>query len=292
MSLHERPLGISSPDGQVMLGIVSLPPPGVLPSGIGILIVVGGAQYRVGSHRQFVALARRLAAAGHTVLRFDFPGMGDSPGEPIAFENSQQHLACALTALQQQLPPPSRLVLWGLCDGASASLLYLQAQPDARLAGLVLLNPWVRSPASLAQAQVRHYYRNRLLQAHFWRKLLQGRIGWSALRELTTHLRQIRRPLHQSTHFSTRMAQGLAAHSGPVLLLLSEHDLTAQEFADQTNTQDLWRLPLSQAHVTRCLIAGADHTLSTGGTQNEMETTVLNWLAKLPPADHESPGSI
>ena len=38
----------------------------------GVLIVVGGPQYRVGSHRQFVLLARDLAAAGFAVMRFDF----------------------------------------------------------------------------------------------------------------------------------------------------------------------------------------------------------------------------
>ena len=30
----------------------------------GVLLVVGGPQYRVGSHRQFVLLSRALAAAG------------------------------------------------------------------------------------------------------------------------------------------------------------------------------------------------------------------------------------
>ena len=44
----------------------------------GLLIVVGGPQYRVGSHRQFVLLARNLSIAGIPVMRFDYRGMGDS----------------------------------------------------------------------------------------------------------------------------------------------------------------------------------------------------------------------
>ncbi|MEQ8659382.1 MAG: hydrolase 1, exosortase A system-associated, partial [Gammaproteobacteria bacterium] len=41
-------------------------------SATGVVVIVGGPQTRVGSHRQFVLLARRLAAAGYPVLRFDY----------------------------------------------------------------------------------------------------------------------------------------------------------------------------------------------------------------------------
>jgi len=52
----------------------------------GVLIVVGGPQYRVGSHRQFLLLSRRLAAEGHPVMRFDYRGMGDASGAMRGFE--------------------------------------------------------------------------------------------------------------------------------------------------------------------------------------------------------------
>ena len=95
MSSHEHPLVIPGPKAQDMLGIVSLPAPDAPQQNTGVVIVVGGAQYRVGSHRQFVQMARLLAAAGYPVLRFDFPGMGDSPGAPVAFEDSAPHIAAA-----------------------------------------------------------------------------------------------------------------------------------------------------------------------------------------------------
>jgi hypothetical protein len=68
-------------------------------------------------------------------------------------------------------------VVWGLCDGASAALLYLDASADPRIAGLCLANPWVRSEATLAKTQVKHYYTQRLRQPEFWRKLLSGRLN-------------------------------------------------------------------------------------------------------------------
>ena len=97
MNVQEQPLQIAG-DGFDMLGILSLPAPGTPTLRTAVLIVVGGAQYRAGSHRQFVLLARRLAAAGYPVLRFDLPGMGDSPGDPVPFENTAPHIAAALDA--------------------------------------------------------------------------------------------------------------------------------------------------------------------------------------------------
>ncbi len=203
MSSREQPVLIPGPNAQHMLGIVSVPAPSSPQVSTGVVIVVGGAQYRVGSHRQFVQLARFLAAAGYPVLRFDFPGMGDSPGEPVPFDDSAAHIAAAIDALHSSHPVKvDRVVLWGLCDGASASLLYMQARQDRRVAGMVLLNPWVRSEAGLARAQVKHYYRQRLMEPAFWRKLAAGGVGWQALRGLGRNLRAMRQKTPSNTHIS------------------------------------------------------------------------------------------
>ena len=82
MSYSETPQFIPC-GGERMLGILALP---AVPADIGIVLVVGGPQTRVGSHRQFVLLSRCLAAAGYAVLRFDYRGMGDSSGEQRGFE--------------------------------------------------------------------------------------------------------------------------------------------------------------------------------------------------------------
>src|SRR5690349_24048098 len=59
----------------------------------GVLLVVGGPQYRVGSHRQFALLCRRLAGRGVPALRFDYRGMGDADGAARTFESvrSEEH---------------------------------------------------------------------------------------------------------------------------------------------------------------------------------------------------------
>ena len=71
--------------GERLVGVVSEP---ALAGKLGVVVVVGGPQYRVGSHRQFVLFARRLATEGVAVLRFDYRGMGDATGRPRQFEET------------------------------------------------------------------------------------------------------------------------------------------------------------------------------------------------------------
>jgi exosortase A-associated hydrolase 1 len=159
--------------GDTMLGILARPD---MPADTGVLVIVGGPQYRVGSHRQFLLLSRSLAAAGFAVLRFDYRGMGDSEGHLRSFESVSADIAAAINKLQAQIPEVQHVVLWGLCDGASAALLYCDETKDARVSGLCLLNPWVRSETSLAQTHVKHYYRQRLMEKAFWAKLFTGQV--------------------------------------------------------------------------------------------------------------------
>ena len=92
MNFEERALGFSCHDSW-LYGILSLPEKVI---SRGILIVVGGPQYRVGSHRQFMLLARHLAAHGVPVMCFDCRGMGDSEGDARNFEGIEDDLYCAI----------------------------------------------------------------------------------------------------------------------------------------------------------------------------------------------------
>ncbi len=42
---------------------------------VGLLIIVGGPQYRIGPHRQYVHMARYCAAHGIAAMRFDYQGI-------------------------------------------------------------------------------------------------------------------------------------------------------------------------------------------------------------------------
>lgn len=262
MTFQEEVLCI--PIGQAALvGILARP---LQPEATGVVVVVGGPQYRVGSHRQFVLLSRMLAQAGYAVLRFDVHGMGDSEGRPCDFQDTGRDIAAAIQALQQVVPAVAQVALWGLCDGATATLLYWHDTQDARVTALCLANPWVRSETSLAQTHIKHYYLQRLGQADFWRKLLRGGIGPTVLAELARKLRTALSdkpaPAGQPT-YQERMAWAWSHFSGRILLLLSEHDFTAKEFLDHATHDSAWKNSLSHPRLVRHDQSGADHTFSS-----------------------------
>lgn len=267
-------------------GIISHPPASTPVQPIAVLIVVGGPQYRVGSHRQFVLLARALARRGFVAMRFDYRGMGDSEGAMQTFEGAGPDVQAALDALAGASPGADRLAVWGLCDAASAALMFATA--DARVAGIVAANPWARSEATLAAARVKHYYAARLAQPEFWRKLLGGGIDWrGSITSLLGNLRRSRaaRPTASAgaagETFHAKVARGLAGFRGRVLLALSGNDLTAQEFLQYVQSDAGWRAAWADPKVDRVDIADADHTFSRRAWQDAVEGATLDWLVKL-----------
>lgn len=253
------------------------------PATTGVLILVGGPQTRVGSHRQFALLARALAAGGVPTLRFDFRGMGDSEGEAAGFEAVDDDIAAALDAFQRACPALRRFVLWGLCDAASAALLYWRRRRDKRIVGLALLNPWVRSEAGHDRALLRHYYLDRLCQPAFWRKLFGGGLAWrSALGEAWLRFRRVRRsgattPSGTPSAFRDEMAAALQQFDGAILVVIAGNDLTGLEFADWGTTTAWRQRPMVRWHD----IAGEDHTFSSAAGRDAVSTLTLDWARTL-----------
>lgn len=280
MSWQEQALSFEC-RGHRLVGVLAAP---AQPSGeLGVVIVVGGPQYRAGSHRLFVKLARALAGAGIPALRFDVRGMGDSEGEFPGFEHLASDIAAAIDTLQRHHGAVARVALWGLCDAASAALLYLHETRDARVRHLCLLNPWVRSAQSLARTHVKHYYARRLLQRGFWLKLLGGRIGVKALCGLGANLRTALQHRHgpaagAPAGFQQRMAQAWAGFDGELLLLLAGEDHTAREFLEHTRADAAWRAALRHPRLRQAQWAQADHTFSGHAASAWVLAQTVQWL--------------
>lgn len=290
MSTDEFPVCFPC-NGASLVGIVH---PAKHPARTGVVIVVGGPQYRVGSHRQFVLLARALAAAGIPAFRFDVRGMGDSGGSFPGFESLDDDIAAAIDRFVASCPEIREVALWGLCDAASAILLY--AHRDPRVAGIALLNPWVRTETTYARTELRYYYAGKITDREFWCRFLTGGVRMydaarsfrQRVRAATQFRRAATRPglpigdvIDPSAPLPDRMAQGLAAFGGPVLLIISGNDLTAREFDDVARASPRWSELLSCESVHRQDLKAADHTFSRAEWTEAVNAWTIAWVEGL-----------
>lgn len=267
------------------------------PASLGVLVVVGGPQYRVGSHRQFVHLARALAARGVPVMRFDATGMGDSAGPKKAFDQLDADIRAALDAFMQQQPRLEGVVLWGLCDGASAGLIY--APRDSRVRGLVLVNPWLENAQARARTYLWNYYLKRLFSRDFWRKLRQGGVDIAGARgELGAALKQASgghepaaegadKPGNASPRegssagrnsYQERMLAAFGQIRVPLCWILSGNDLTAAEFERHYRASRPWRRSARRVKAQWVRFGDADHTFSRRAWKEALAEATLNFV--------------
>jgi exosortase A-associated hydrolase 1 len=265
-------------EGAALFGLLTQPDP---PGRVGVVVVVGGPQYRVGSHRQFVLLARKIGAAGLACLRFDYRGMGDSEGAPRSFASVDADVAAAIDALQQA-SGVERIVLWGLCDGASAALLY--ANRDARVVGVVAVNPWAKTATGEASVRLKHYYFRRLGSSQFWRKLLTGNVRTRASAgDAMKSLRSVfwRSSIADESDYLVRMHEAVVIGRQALLVVLSGNDLTAREFDRWLQVDRRRRVICRNPAVEIRRILAADHTFSDDASRRQLEDITLDWIGRL-----------
>ena len=264
-------------EAETMVAVLALP---LAPAARGVLIVVGGPQYRAGSHRQFTLLARYLAGRGIPAMRFDYRGMGDSEGKARTFEEVEPDLRCALDAFFARAAGLRDVVIWGLCDAASAAMFY--AHRDARVSGVVLVNPWVRTAEGIARTHLKHYYAGRLADPELWRKLGRGEFDLrGAAKGVIGSLRQVlrrREPAVSDRPLPERMADGFGRFRGSALFILSGDDLTAQEFKDAAQRSKRWRELLDAPRVTWRDLPQANHTFSTREWRDQAAAWTADWV--------------
>lgn len=289
-SSHEQPIVFLSNE-ESLYGL--LHGPASVSVDAGVVILVGGPQYRVGSHRQFVELARGLATKGIPVFRFDFTGMGDSSGSFPGFDHLNNDIRLAIDAFIFARPEIQQIVLWGLCDGASAACFY--APQDERVTGLCLANPWVRTEQGEAEAFLKHYYLSRLLSKEFWSKLFSGKLRLSqALRGFILNLKgslsakpamdEIDKLDGQEVPelaLPERVFRGLQLFSGKVIFLISGNDLTAAEFMTSIGKDRRRQKLMESEKISMIKMPDADHTFSRREWMQEVVSQTVSWIRML-----------
>lgn len=152
-----------------------------------VLFLNAGLLRHAGPHRLHVQLARRLARAGRSSLRFDLSGIGDSGSRQDRLgreESVVRETRDAMDFMERSYGARS-FVLFGLCAGADQAVR--TALDDERVVGLVLVDGYA--------------YRTRRFQLrHYAARLLRPRSWWNVL--------SIRHPAF------TRMARRLRGPDG------------------------------------------------------------------------------
>ena len=239
----------------------------------GLIIVTGGTQTRIGSHRMFERLAFALAGEGWPCFRFDRRGVGDSEGEDADFKGSGPDLAAAAAAFRREQPQLSRLLGFGLCDGASALALHGKA---AGLDGYVLVNPWfVESEAGeRPPAAIKSHYKAQLLSLHGWKRLLSGSISY---KKLLKGLRSI--AASRPSSLAGEIAASMARAKLPAQLILASRDATA------IAAQAEWSSPafrsVREANPAPVTIDSDSHTFSRPGDEEALLKAVTEALERL-----------
>lgn len=136
------------PEKAPLLGAVHLPPGGTARGGVVLCPPLG--MEHINSYRGLALMAQQLCAAGLVVLRFDYPGTGDSAGEQIDPDAVEGWLGGVQTAADYlRSTGVSNIALVGLRAGAL--LAAAAAQRCAPLTAIVLWDPVVKGRTYVRQ---------------------------------------------------------------------------------------------------------------------------------------------
>ena len=245
-----------------------------------IVILNTGIIHRVGHHRMYVTLSRALAAAGHTVVRFDFSGIGDS----VPAKDRMPPVAACLEQIREVIDSLGRtyhirrFVLVGLCSGADHAILY--AHNDARVVGLALMDPTL--PPTLRYYF--HYVLQRLPHARSWLSVVTGSSG--LIRMAVTHL--TRRPRAegnspekltlQSLQFSPQLAQCYRAVARRGVKMLAVFTCVSPRHTYPHQILDAFPETASGGSLRLEYFPESDHHFSPPQARSRLLRIVADWV--------------
>ncbi len=237
-----------------------------------VVMVVGGPQTRVGSHRLYVHVARKIVSSERAVLRFDYEGIGDSEGFWRGYKFAGPSIEATILALREKLPQIRRIVIWSLCDGSTSSAVFAALRPEL-VDAMILCNPYVHSEQGKAQALLKYYYIKRLMDKEFWKKVggLRYDVGRS-LNSLLDNFRQAKKVsdgteanggIYRNEIHPNELVRSLLDYDKPIHFILSADDLTAQQFVELCKNQVGLRAAIKSGRITLSHVRDADHTFTT-----------------------------
>jgi pimeloyl-ACP methyl ester carboxylesterase len=244
-----------------------------------VIMLNPGMLNRTGPMRLHVQLARRLAAAGISSLRFDLSGIGESLGIGVSgssLERAAREIRWAIDWLHSQ-QGIRRCVLLGICSGADDSLA--AATTDPRVIGCCMLD-------GCGYPTARHYLHWGLRKVQRWTAATKWQELWDQCRG------QASQPASMPMGTDIREYPG-RDESEAALLTLVERGVRFQ-FLYTGGVVDYYSYP-NQFHDMFPRLAGHpsievhyrpawDHLISLQVDRSELFDLISRWLEKIPTA--------
>jgi dienelactone hydrolase len=258
-----------------------------------VVLLNSGILHHVGASRLYVQVARRLAAAGHVTLRFDFSGIGDS--EPRrdtlgAAESAVVETREAMDLLQARKGGTDQFILFGLCSGADMG--FKAAGVDERVVGLVQLDPF----AYRTRGYYIHHYGPKLVNVNAWRHYVSVRVQrWRTSREkarvtstmhdgeeIVSYVAPEYRRVFPPREETQAKLQALIARKVQMLNVFSSG------MPDHYNHAEQYRASFPGLDFGSCLqvefIRGAEHTFTFLPDQERLVDIVEQWATRVFPS--------
>jgi pimeloyl-ACP methyl ester carboxylesterase len=278
-------------DARSLVGVVTDPTDGEargrLPA---VILLNSGIVHRVGLNRLHVKVARKLAAEGFVVMRFDFSGIGDSGAreDGLPFQKSAISETREAMTYLGATRGVERFIVIGICSGAAMSLKTALADP--RVVGAVSVNNHAylqgldeRSSAALKnRARARHYWRiafSSSFSAQRWLKAITGKVKY---RRLVGVLSLRWRDLFVRNGKKVSAASGLltdlrllAGRGVCVLLVHSEGDESLDHLTTILGNEG--REKSASGLFQLEIIPGANHNLTLLWSQKALLKLIQDW---------------
>jgi pimeloyl-ACP methyl ester carboxylesterase len=243
--------------GELLRGTLHLPD-GLEKKRSGLVIVHDYGGEKVGPHRMFVKLARKLVAANEqAVLRFDMRGCGESPGdfEAMTMDTQVEDTMAAFAYLRGHTAvDPSHMALLGFSLGGCVAAL---CAPSLNPKTLLLWSP-VLYPKEVLERS--------------WKEEIPGGVDWVD-GKLDHNGLLVGWEFYESLAEAEPL-QALTAYPGPVLVIHGSQDervppANGEAAANATPQGKLF------------LVEGADHTYTSSPWESALIDKTIEWLGKV-----------
>jgi fermentation-respiration switch protein FrsA (DUF1100 family) len=243
--------------GELLRGTLHLPD-GLDKKCPGLVIVHGYGGEKVGPHRVFVKLARRLVAANkQAVLRFDMRGCGESPGdfEAMTLDTQVEDAMAAFAYLRGHTAvDPDRMALLG--SGLGGCVVTLCA-PSLAPRALLLWSPALH-PREVLDS--------------IWQAEIGGEVSWVD-GKLDHNGLVVGWEFYQSLAEAEPL-QALTAYPGPVLVIHGTQDESVPVANGEAAAN-------ATPQGTLFLIEDADHSYNSGLWESALIDKTVEWMGKV-----------